>query len=528
MGGGNSKKPDPPKPQPVPKQPPVKENPQALRESNIPEYNRPKSPDIQDVKLDDLKLQADSNIDKEAENKRRADDQLRRNDKRNLSKIDDSFERGMDGMNQKDLAELQKRLLDDDLSPINRSISENQKQQINFAKIKKATQKAEKISKQLKRVFDFSKSGSANLISVTFKYGYNWKTKKLTVLRSYDTYVNSQIKWIKNEQNNVYEFKLRDIDVFNLTTGDVTQLGFNEVEYMVDQNGTFVGLKHEDDYLKALKQGQKQLQKDKEQEEQLKKEFDSKQMNNIDRLMNEKLKQKPPLKKKQNPEKQVNQAEKQLEQFWTQTIQQWYKCDDSIFASINYQGQPSYQGQLKQVDTKEKLENFLSKKLQDQAFFKACFESNRTIRDTLKKWNMFSEEEELAYLNEPKYSLISLQKKVSYPILEKFNNIEGTLNSNDFTPQVIIHDQGRKTVIEHNQDLFVDIEHEKKLIVFVWDKQMNSKSKVRTESIFVEELNKFRDLCDQSLKETIFQLSVIPNFPMENRPKGLKRNKKLD
>ena len=36
---------------------------------------------------------------REAENKRKADDQLRRNDKRNLSKIDDSFERGMDGMN---------------------------------------------------------------------------------------------------------------------------------------------------------------------------------------------------------------------------------------------------------------------------------------------------------------------------------------------------------------------------------------------------------------------------------------------
>lgn len=32
-------------------------------------------------------------------------------------------------------------------------------------------------------------------------------------------------------------------------------------------------------------------------------------------------------------------------------------------------------------------------------------------------------------------------------------------------------------------------------------------------------MNKFRDECERELKETLFQLSTIPNFPMENRPK---------
>lgn len=73
--------------------------------------------------------------------------------------------------------------------------------------------------------------------------------------------------------------------------------------------------------------------------------------------------------------------------------------------------------------------------------------------------------------------------------------------------------------MEHNQDLFVDIEHERKLLVLIWAKQIDSKSKLKTENYFVEELNKFRDKCDQTLKETLFQLSVIPNFPMANRPK---------
>jgi hypothetical protein len=50
-----------------------------------------------------------------------------------------------------------------------------------------------------------------------------------------------------------------------------------------------------------------------------------------------------------------------------------------------------------------KLENFLVKKLQDPQFFNVCFNSAKTIRDPLKKWGMFSEEEILGYLGEPKY-----------------------------------------------------------------------------------------------------------------------------
>jgi hypothetical protein len=55
------------------------------------------------------------------------------------------------------------------------------------------------------------------------------------------------------------------------------------------------------------------------------------------------------------------------------------------------------------TDSKEKIETFLRNKLEDPQFFNYCFRSNRTLRDTLKKWGAFSPEEELAYIHEDRY-----------------------------------------------------------------------------------------------------------------------------
>lgn len=44
-------------------------------------------------------------------------------------------------------------------------------------------------------------------------------------------------------------------------------------------------------------------------------------------------------------------------------------------------------------------------KLEKPDFFNYCFNSNRTIKDALKKWSAFSVEEELAYLKENRYVL---------------------------------------------------------------------------------------------------------------------------
>ena len=53
----------------------------------------------------------------------------------------------------------------------------------------------------------------------------------------------------------------------------------------------------------------------------------------------------------------------------------------------------------------QKIQEFLLSKLENPDFYKYCFQSWRTIKNTLKKWNAFSQEEELGYLHDDRYVL---------------------------------------------------------------------------------------------------------------------------
>lgn len=97
---------------------------------------------------------------------------------------------------------------------------------------------------KIKRAFEWPAQGRVSLISVSFHYGYDFRVQKLAMRKSYETYVTSYLSWQKNEETGVFDFKLVDKDVFNSEKGDVKNLKFNEVEFMVDFNGVFVSVHH--------------------------------------------------------------------------------------------------------------------------------------------------------------------------------------------------------------------------------------------------------------------------------------------
>lgn len=78
---------------------------------------------------------------------------------------------------------------------------------------------------------------------------------------------------------------------------------------------------------------------------------------------------------------------------------------------------------------------------------------------------------------------MQIYKKVSFPLLQKHVVSEALLDERDFTPQVVNWDICRKTVMDHKKDLFVDIDHEKKLVVFAWEKRVDGQAKLRAESM---------------------------------------------
>lgn len=60
------------------------------------------------------------------------------------------------------------------------------------------------------------------------------------MVKPYNSYVNSLLSWSRNDGMNVYDFKLRDLDVYDIGSGAVTELKFNEIDFMVDMKGRFV------------------------------------------------------------------------------------------------------------------------------------------------------------------------------------------------------------------------------------------------------------------------------------------------
>lgn len=108
------------------------------KKEEIVEYQKPESPTLMNAKVQSVELKEDEKIDKEPENKKRVELQLKKsssNVDKELERIDNSFERGTGKLKLEDLAELERNIEQDDISPINRSESEAEKQRKNAEKV---------------------------------------------------------------------------------------------------------------------------------------------------------------------------------------------------------------------------------------------------------------------------------------------------------------------------------------------------------------------------------------------------------
>lgn len=59
-------------------------------------------------------------------------------------------------------------------------------------------------------------------------------------MKPYSAYVNSIVNWVRDDVNKVYVFTMKDTEVYDLQSGDITKLEYNEVSFMVNLQGVFV------------------------------------------------------------------------------------------------------------------------------------------------------------------------------------------------------------------------------------------------------------------------------------------------
>lgn len=163
--------------------------------------------------------------------------------------------------------------------------------------------------------------------------------------------------------------------------------------------------------------------------------------------------------------------------------------------------------------TREKMESHLRENLtNDQKYFNMCFKNpKKTIKDSLKVWNVIEENEDPQEL---------IPTKFRFPVLRKYDFTTGVVEdkSTFMRPHSITTDSCKIIVIDHKRDLFVDVDQELKLLVFLWSDRNDNLNDL----YFYQELSNFKEKCDDALKSMILDLSKVRSLPISYKPK-LKR-----
>lgn len=106
-------------------------------------------------------------------------------------------------------------------------------------------------------------------------------------------------------------------------------------------------------------------------------------------------------------------------------------------------------------------------------------------------------------------------REVKYRILEKGDALGALIEEDTCRPHAVHVQHNRKIVLDHRRNLFVDVRQELGLYVFLWPEDGEQKH----DALFLSELSKFKDLCDLTLKQLVYQLSAIKHLPLANRVK---------
>jgi hypothetical protein len=80
------------------------------------------------------------------------------------------------------------------------------------------------------------------MVSVSFKYVHSHKFKQIQLVKPYTAYVNSVVTWVRDESSQVFVFTMKDTEVYDLQSGEISALEHNEVKFMVNLQGIFVSL----------------------------------------------------------------------------------------------------------------------------------------------------------------------------------------------------------------------------------------------------------------------------------------------
>jgi hypothetical protein len=96
------------------------------------------------------------------------------------------------------------------------------------------------VKRQKTTAFNWANNGIVEIKTIAFKIKYNHVLRGFKVIKSKDNYLTTILSWNKNEEEDVFEFTMKDTLITNLRSGNSIGTNSPEVNFEVDPDGRFV------------------------------------------------------------------------------------------------------------------------------------------------------------------------------------------------------------------------------------------------------------------------------------------------
>jgi len=109
-----------------------------------------------------------------------------------------------------------------------------------------------RVRRQKNTLFNWPEHGQIEVKTISYKIVYSHAIKGFRTVKSKDQYITSLLSWYKDEEEDIFEFSLKDYLATNLRTGNNIEISTPEIFFQVDTDGKFLGIKDIDRFIHRL------------------------------------------------------------------------------------------------------------------------------------------------------------------------------------------------------------------------------------------------------------------------------------
>ena len=141
------------------------------------------------------------------------------------------------------------------------------------------------------------------------------------------------------------------------------------------------------------------------------------------------------------------------------------------------------------------------------------------LKDKFRKWELHKDStKKPPRLDENGRPMLPHRNlKLNFVFTDKDEVTTSLTEMSTLRPFITNYNNSKKIVFEVNRDIYLDIEYEARLNIFMWD----GIQELQQDEFLIKEIVQFQDACNQALADLIGEISVVPRIPLKCRLEGV-------